>query len=299
VVERSGLLKKVEIGIWYMLFASVLFAGMGVFAKILSQYMPSLEVVFFRNVFGVFLVGISLFAKPMRHKGGRALLLFFRGLMGFLALLCFFYDIAHIPLGEAMTYSKTSPIFTALFAFLFLNEALGRRGWIALFIGFFGILLITDPFYTPFDKYDILGILSGVGAALAYTSVKELKKYYDTRAIVLSFMIVGTIGPLLLMGASEIFEFESLDFMFGKFVMPKGVMWIYIFFMGILATFAQIFMTKAYGASKAGVVGTISYSNIVFSILFGALFLNDPFPESIKILGIILIAVSGILVARR
>lgn len=293
------MLKSVEIGIWYMLFASILFAGMGVFAKLLSQDLPSLEIVFFRNIFGVFLISISLFAKPMRHEGKRPWLLIFRGLMGFLALLCFFYNIAHIPLGEAMTYSKTSPIFTALFAFLFLKEALGKRGWLALFIGFIGILFITDPFRTPFDKYDILGILSGIGAALAYTSVKELKKYYDSRAIVLSFMLVGTIGPIVLMGISKYYKIEELDFIFAEFIMPSGKMWIYIFFMGILATLAQIFMTKAYGASKAGVVGAISYSNIPFSIILGLIFLSDPFLESIKILGIILIILSGIMVAKK
>jgi len=282
-----------------MLFASILFAGMGVFAKLLSQNLPSLEVVFFRNVFGVFLISASILAKPMKHKGGKPLLLLFRGIMGFLALLCFFYDIAHIPLGEAMTYSKTSPIFTALFAFIFLKEALGKRGWFALFIGFFGIVFITDPFNTPLDRYDLLGILSGIGAALAYTSVKELKKYYDTRAVVLSFMGVGTIGPIILMAISEYVDIKEIDFMFAKFVMPTGMMWIYIFFMGLLATLAQIFMTKAYGASKAGIVGTISYSNIIFSIILGIIFLNDPFPEFIKILGIILIVISGILVARR
>lgn len=291
--------KKMEIGIWYMLFASLLFAGMGVFAKLLSQHMPSLEVVFFRNVFGVIFVAGSLVLRPFNHQGGKPLLLFFRGFIGFLALLCFFYDIAHIPLGEAMTYSKTSPIFTTLFAFLFLKEVLNANGWIGVFLGFLGIVLITDPFTTPFDKYDILGILSGVGAALAYTSVKELKKYYDTRAIVLSFMGVGTIGPIILMGLSKFIKIDTLDFMLANFVMPKGIMWIYILSMGVLATLAQIYMTKAYGASKAGIVGTISYLNIPFSIVLGILFLDDPILGFIKILGIIFIIFSGILVTRK
>ena len=281
-----------------MLLASFLFAGMGVFAKLLSAYMPSLEVVFFRNVFGVLLVGGSLLHRPMGGIGGKPWLLLFRGVMGFLALLCFFYDIAHIPLGEAMTYSKTSPIWTALFAYLFLHEALSGRGWLAVFIGFLGIVLITDPFTTPFDKYDILGILSGMGAALAYTSVRELKKYYDTRAIVLSFMGVGTLGPLVLMALTPYVSDPGLDFLFGEFVMPQGELWWMIGAMGILATLAQLFMTKAYGLTKAGIVATVSYSNILFSILFGVLFLADPLPDFIKILGIILIVVSGVLVAR-
>ncbi|BAF70474.1 DMT family transporter [Nitratiruptor sp. SB155-2] len=292
-------MSRIDKGVLYMLIASFLFAGMGVFAKLLSHTLPSLEVVFFRNVFGVLLIGASLLHKPMKHEGGRPWLLFFRGFIGFLALLMFFYDIAHIPLGEAMTYSKTSPIWTAIFAFIFLHEVLSGRQWMAVFLGFFGIVFITDPFHTPFDKYDLLGILSGIGAALAYTSVRELKRYYDTRAIVLSFMGVGTIGPVVLMLLAPYIESQELDFMFASFVMPKGVLWIQIVAMGLLATFAQIFMTKAYGVTKAGIVGAVSYSNIAFSILFGLLFLGDPIPSPIKILGIIFIVISGILVARK
>ena len=282
-----------------MLFASLLFAGMGVFAKLLSQHLPSLEVVFFRNVFGVALVAASLWHKPFTHRGGRPLLLFFRGFIGFLALLMFFYDIAHIPLAEAMTYSKTSPIWTAIFAFIFLHEVLSRRQWWAIVLGFVGMVLITDQFHTPFDKYDVLGLLSGMGAALAYTSVRELKRYYDTRAIVLSFMGMGTIGPLLLMALSPYVQSEELDFMFSEFVLPQGREWLFVVAMGLLATFAQIYMTKAYGVTKAGVVGAASYSNIVFSILFGILFLGDPLPEPIKFLGIILITLGGIFVAKK
>ena len=290
---------SIDKGVLYMLFASLLFAGMGVFAKLLSHSLPSLEVVFFRNVFGVVLIGYTFLHKPMQGEGGRPFLLFFRGLMGFLALLCFFYDIANIPLGEAMTYSKTSPIWTAIFAWIFLKEILHMKAWIAVFLGFVGIVLITDPFHTPFDKYDILGIASGIGAALAYTSVRELKRFYDTRAIVLSFAAVGTIGPLLLMAVSPYIEVQELDFLFGSFKTPKGMEWGYIIAMGFLATLAQVYMTKAYGATKAGIVGAVSYSNILFSIAFGVLLLGDPLPGSVKILGIILIVVSGVLVARR
>ncbi len=289
---------SIDRGVVYMLFASFLFAAMGIFAKLLGQHLPSLEVVFFRNIFGVVAVAFSFLHTPMQGEGGKIVLLLFRGVIGFLALLCFFYDIAHIPLGEAMTYSKTSPIWTAIFASIFLKERLDTKGWLAVMVGFLGIVLITDPFTTPFDKYDLLGILSGIGAALAYTSVRELKRYYDTRAIVLSFMGIGTLGPLVLMGITPYFHIQMLDFLFGSFVMPKGDMWLFILSMGILATLAQIYMTKAYGLTKAGIVGTVSYSNIAFAILFGILFLNDPLPESVEILGIIFIIVSGILVAK-
>ena len=284
-------------GVKYMLFASFMFAIMGAFAKLASQSMSSLEVVFFRNVFGVVIIGYAIYKKPLKQVGGKGLLLFFRGFMGFSALLAFFYNIAHIPLGEAMTYSKTSPIFTAIFAWLFLSEKLSLKGWGAVFIGFIGIIFITQPFGIGLSKYDILGIASGIGAALAYTSVRELKSYYDTRAIVLSFMLVGTIGPALLLGISNFISIDELDFMLGEFVMPQGIVWLYVLAMGITATLAQVYMTKAYGETKAGIVGAVSYSNIVFSIIIG-LFLGDTFPSLVTSFGIVLIIIAGLLVAK-
>jgi len=289
-------ISRLDRGVLYMLVASFFFAIMGAFAKLASGHMSSLEVVFFRNVFGVLIIGGAILKKPMVHKGGKPFLLFFRGLMGFVALLAFFYNIAHIPLGDAMTFSKTSPIFTALFAWLFLKEKLPASGWMAVLIGFIGIVFITKPTGLMLSKTDLLGIFSGVGAALAYTSVRELKKYYDTRAIVLSFMTVGTLGPLFLLSVSPYIDAPSLDFMLGTFVMPTGVLWLYVAGMGLFATLAQLYMTKAYGESQAGIVGAVSYANIVFSIVVGLL-LGDAFPDIVTLFGIILIIFGGIMVA--
>jgi len=290
-------LKELNNGVKYMLFASFIFAIMGAFAKLASNEMPSLEVVFFRNIFGVAMIGYSIYTKPMKHSGGKPFLLLFRGTMGFLALLAYFYNIAHIPLGDAVTFSKTAPIFTALFAFFFLKERLSASSWFAVFVGFGGILLITQPSAIGFTKYDLLGIFSGVGAALAYTSVRELRNYYDTRAIVLSFTFVGTVGPIILFIISKYFYISELDFMLGQFVMPQGIVWFYVFGLGILGTLSQYFMTKAYGETKAGIVGAVSYTNIVFAILVG-LFLGDALPSLTTLCGIALIVFAGIIVAK-
>ncbi len=291
------IIKELNNGVKYMLIASFTFAIMGAFAKLSSEHISSLEVVFFRNIAGVILIGIAVMKKPLVNKGGKPFLLFFRGLMGFTALLAFFYNIAHIPLGDAMTFSKTSPIFTAIFAWMFLQEKLSVKAWGAIGIGFVGILLITQPSGVGLSKYDLLGIFSGVGAALAYTSIRELRNYYDTRAIVLSFMGVGTLGPIILFLISPYFDTQELDFMLGEFIMPQGIVWFYVIAMGIFATISQLLMTKAYGETKAGIVGAVSYSNIVFSIAVGV-FLGDSLPNIITTCGICLIIVAGVIVAR-
>ncbi|MCK5853790.1 MAG: DMT family transporter [Sulfurovaceae bacterium] len=284
-------------GILFMLLASLSFAVMGGFAKTVSEVLPPVEVTFFRNVFGVALVGFAIYKSPLKQIGGKPLLLLFRGTMGFVALLAYFYVIAHMPLGEAVTYNKTSPIFVAIFAYIFLNEKLGKGAILAIFIGFGGIVLIAQPQGGTFDKYDMLGIFSGIGAALAYTSIRELRAYYDTRAIVMSFMGIGTIAPVLLMlSAPYVTPPSGLDFMFAEFVMPEGIIWLYLIIMGLSATASQVLMTKAYELTKAGIVGTISYSNIVFALIIGTM-LGDPIPNAWTFLGIALVILSGLLVA--
>ena len=282
-----------------MLLASLSFAVMGGFAKVVSQILPPVEVTFFRNVFGVLLVGFAIYKSPLKQIGGKPFLLLFRGTMGFMALLAYFYIIAYIPLGEAVTYNKTSPIFVAIFAYLFLNEKLSRGAILAIIVGFVGIVFISMPTEGTFsfNKYSLLGIFSGIGAALAYTSIRELRQYYDTRAIVMSFMAVGTIAPVLLMMATPYVNApKSLDFMFAEFVMPQGIIWFYVLIMGLSATVSQILMTKAYELTKAGIVGTISYSNIIFALIIG-ITLGDAIPTPLKFLGILLVISSGLLVA--
>jgi len=86
------------------------------------------------------------------------------------------------------------------------------------------------------------------------------------------------------------------DFLFAEFVMPSGITWVYILGMGLFATLAQVYMTKAYGESQAGIIGAVSYTSIVFSILIG-LMLGDTFPDIYMLFGIFLIVSSGLLVA--
>ena len=289
---------NIKLGIKYMLFASFTFALMGGFAKLLSDSMSSVEVVFFRNITGVIIILYSIYRSPLNQVGGKAWLLVFRGLAGFTALLMYFYNIAEISLAEAQTFSKTSPIFTAIFAYLFIKEKLDLRAWIGVFVGFIGITFITGFDPSNISKTDWLGILCGVGAGLAYTSIRELRKYYDSRAIVLSFMGIGSIGPVILMIIGEYYTTTTFDFIVAPFVMPVGIAWVYIIGLGVTATISQIYMTKAYSLAKGGIIGTISYSNIIFAIPVGML-LGDLFPSQELIIGIILIVISGLLVAKK
>ena len=280
-----------------MLISSFSFAIDGALAKILSHSMDSIEVIFFRNGVTMLLVLFSLGRTPPKQQGGRPWLLLFRALVGFSAMLAFFYNIAHIPLADAMTFSRTAPIFTAILAFVFLKERMGWRGWFAVFLGFLGIVLVMKPSGLLLSKTDFFGLLSGLGAALAYTSVRELNKMYDARVIVLAFVFTGTLLPACFMAVAHFYRLEMLDFMLSPFKMPEGIAWVYIVLMGISGAIGQLYMTKAFGATKAGIVGAAGYSIIFFSLIVGVL-LGDALPDFIGLFGILLVIISGIIVAK-
>ncbi|MDF1883958.1 DMT family transporter [Sulfurimonas sp. SAG-AH-194-C21] len=283
-----------------MLLAALISALNGALAKMLSEDMSALEIVFFRNLIGVFLILYALKHTPPKLTGGKIHLLFTRGLFGFIAMILFFYTITTIPLGEAITLNKTSPLFVAILAYYLLGEHLSKRSAFALAVGFMGIMFITKPFGMDVSYEHFLGILGGFFAAAAYTTIKKIKDIYDSRIIVLSFVSIGTLLPALLFGIATFIETpQSLSFLFPEFIMPVSILlWLLIGFMAVISTLSQWLLTKAYSASNLSIVGVISYTNIPFAIGFGFL-LGDAFPDVLTFFGIALIVTGGFLVSKK
>lgn len=282
-------------GVFYMLAASFLFALTMMFAKLLSSSMGSVEVTFWRNGIGLIVIGASVMNTPIRNLGGKPWTLLFRGVVGTIALLAFFYTISATSLSNAIVYAKTEPIFTAILAFFLLKEKLPPSAVIAILIGFIGVALLSGM---EWDYLHIMGILTGFLSALAYTSVRSLKAYYDVRTVVLSFMVAGVTIPFGLMIASEYFTSEILAFALSPFVVPSGMDWVWIILMGAAAAYGQMYMTRAYFFAKAGIVSTISYSVVLFATVMG-IFLGDTLPTLTIITGGGMIILSGILLSRQ
>ncbi len=297
---------KHNLGIYFVILASLDFALVGACAKILSEEgLPSIEIMFFRNAIGVVFMGY-LIARLRTHKGGgHPWLLVFRGVTGAISLYLFFYNVAHISLGGAFAFQKVAPIFVTLIAFVVFKENIGLRGVFGILIAFAGVLFISQPWANPenhtgFDfKNSALGVLSGFFAALALTSVRQLRKHYNTELIAFSFIFIGAILPLFSMIFGSFFAtpeiLEKFDFFIAPFVAPSAKAWAFIAVMGILGTVYQIHITKAYGvAKKAGVVAGVSYLDVVFSLILG-LFLGDDLPSIMVFMGIIGVVFGGLI----
>lgn len=282
-------------GILYMLAASFLFALTMVFAKLLSQSMSSVEVTFWRNAIGLIVIALISFNKPIHNVGGKPITLIFRGVIGTVALLTFFYTISATTLSNAIVYAKTEPIFTALLAFFLLREKLQSGALFAIFIGFAGVAMLSGM---NLGYLHIMGILTGFLSALAYTSVRSLKACYDERTVVLSFMLSGVLIPLFLMFTAQYITSDFFAFALSPFVEPSGYDWLWIALMGVAAAYGQIYMTRAYFYAKAGIISTVSYSVVLFATLFGVI-LGDMFPTPMVIGGGVLIVLSGVILSRQ
>jgi drug/metabolite transporter (DMT)-like permease len=280
-----------------MLIGALISALNGALTKILSESMPALEIVFFRNLIGVGLIIWALKHTIPTLSGGRFYMLIQRGVLGFMAMILFFYTVTTIPLGEAITLNKTSPLFVAILAYYLLGEQLTKKTAFALFIGFLGIIFIVKPFGMSASYEHFLGVLGGFFAASAYTTIKKIKDIYDSRVIVLSFVGVGTVLPAVLFFlALHVEPPKALEFLFPAFVMPDSFyVWFLIFVMAFISTLSQWLLTKAYSNSNLSIVGVISYTNIPFAVGFGWM-LGDSFPDAMTWIGIALIVIGGFLV---
>ena len=294
---------KHNLSVYFMVLASLDFALVGACAKILSsEGLPSIEVVFFRNLIAAMYLYYLFKKSTLKSKeGGHFGLLVFRGVSGVLSLYLLFYNIEHITLGGAYSFQKTAPIFTTLIAFFVFRESIGFRGWLAVLVGFCGVLLVAQPFaseefHTGFDtKNCLLGVLCGFFSAMSVVSARKLRHFYTTEKIALSFMAVGTLVPLASMMIGKFYAPKELDFIICEFSLPNLKSMMFIIVMGILGALYQIHLTKSYGiAKKAGIVAGVSYLDVVFSLILGV-FLGDSFPSVMVFMGILGIISSGII----
>ena len=280
-----------------MLLAALGFATMGGAAKILKGSFNAGQLVFYRNLVGAVVLTTSfLIRPPVNRAGGKFSWLVFRGMMGTIALYTLLYCILHLPLGTAMTYNLTSAIFIALFSFLIFREYHGAGVLFSVLLGFLGMLMIYKPAMHYPWFYHAAGLLSGIASAIAYITVGRLTLYYDTRVIVSAFIFTGVLVPSAFMIIADLGHLLRDDVFFIQWKTPQGVEWFYLLWLGLAALFGQYFVTKAYGADKAGIVSAVSYANIIFSVFIG-MALGDAFPDWLSLAGILCIICGGVIIS--
>ena len=145
-----------------MLVAALGFAIMGALVKVGATKFSSAELVFYRSAFGLIAIYAFIFAKKLPLKTPVMVKHMSRSLVGFGSLALFFYAIAHLPLASAITLNYTSPLFLAFFMPFFLHERPKKLVYVAILVGFIGVILVLQPTFNKSDALaGTLGLASG------------------------------------------------------------------------------------------------------------------------------------------
>ncbi len=266
-------------GILYMTAASLAFAVMAVCVKLTARTLPIFEVVFFRSLSGTLLISFLILKKGVTFRGKDKRKLILRGLSGFIALSLHFYTISKLPLGMAVLLNYTAPVYAALLGFFFLNEKPSFFLWCMILVSFLGVYLLTFSPKQPWNppnlhslvhqekvgyeiKYVLLGLLSGLAAAVAYTSIRAIKHGESPLTIIFYFTFISTIG-------SSFFLLKGIQW-------PEAVEWWGLLGVAIGSFYGQLWMTIAFRRAPAYLVSPFSYLTPAFSFLMGSLLWKDP-----------------------
>ncbi len=269
-----------------MLVAGLLFACMGMLVKYGGTHFSSSELVFYRSFFGLFIVYAMLHRSNVLLSTQHWRSHLWRGLSGTIAMLLFFYCIAVLPLATAVTLNYTSSLFLSALTVLVLKDKFHAPLSSALVVGFIGVVLLLHP-TLEHDQLlpGMLGLISGLLAGVALLNVRQLGVLGEPgMRVVFYFNLIATLVSGVWMLHDELHSLSLHD-------LPLLIA------IGASATFAQLAMTRAYRTGQTLVVGSLAYSTIVFSALFGLLFWNELLSISAW-LGIALIIASGMLSLR-
>ncbi len=269
-----------------MLVASFLFAAMGVLVKLASERFSAPELVFYRSLFGLVSIYFAIMLSsrqwltPLQTPQIKGHVK--RGLAGFAALVMFFHAIAHLPLPTAITLNYTSPLFLAAITAWWLKERHGRALSAALLLGFAGIVLLLRPVWGEAYFLDgLIGLASGILAALAYFNVRELGRAGEPEwRIVFYFALISTLAAAVWMALAG-------------FTVPALNELPLLLAIGAIATSAQLAMTRAYRLGNTMTVGALAYSTVGFAALYGVLLFGDRLPLGAWI-GMMLIVLAGV-----
>ena len=261
------------------------FSLMDVLVKWSDAY-PVGQVLFFRGFCGIipilFLIPRDRFLNF--YKTTRPLLHFKRCLSGLIALVAIFIALRNLPLATVVSITFAAPIFTTIFSIFLLKEKVGLYRWLAVLVGFVGIIVITEPGFSSLNFYYIYPIIFCLG--LSYVAI-AIRKLSTTEPVwLISFFFSFSIAILGLLS------------LFQGWVMPNFLDLFLLSMVGILGGLANLWLSQSYKYSEVSLVTPLKYLALVFAIIFGY-FIWSEVPTLKTLMGALLVILSSFIIFRR
>ena len=251
-----------------------------------SDGYPLGQVLFFRGFVGALIYFLIIPRERIKnfYYTKKAGLHFLRCFFGLIALLSIFTALRNLPLATVVSISFAAPIFTTIFSIFFLSEKVGVYRWLAVFIGFIGIIIIAEPGLTELNIYYIYPIIFCLGMAYVAISIRQLSRTEPVWLISLYFSISITI--------------VSLTTIPSGWIVPSLSDFIILTFLGIFGGFANLWLSQSYKYSEVSLVTPLKYLGLVFAIIFGY-FIWEETPTLKTLAGSILVILSSVIIFRR
>lgn len=257
-------LRLPNLGSLWMLVAAIGFGIMGALVKLGATKFSSAELVFYRSLFGLVSIYMYIAYQQLPLRSPVLGMQISRALVGLVSLALFFYAIAHLNLATAITLNYTSALFLAAFMPFLLHEKPRPILLVSIFLGFFGVALLLSPSFTNANiMAGSMGLLSGVGAAVAYVHVKQLGKRNEPDwRTVFYFTGISTLasGAWMLLDDFTKLTLHDVPMLLG---------------LGLSATIGQLAMTRAYRTGNTLIVASLAYTTVIFATLLGAFFWHE------------------------
>ena len=279
------MLSKNQLGFLYMFISICAFSIMDLIVKWSENY-PVGEVLFFRGFCGM--IPIFFLIPTERYfnfyKTNRPFLHFKRCMSGLVAIVAIFIALRKLPLATVVSITFAAPIFTTIMSILFLSEKVGLYRWLAVLVGFVGILIISEPGFSSLNFYYIYPIIFCLGLSYVAIAIKQL----------------SSTEPVWLIGLYFSFSIMIMSF----FTLSQG--WIIpnlkdlflLCMVGILGGLANLWLTQSYKFAEVSLVTPLKYLALLFAIFFGYIFWDET-PTTKTLLGAALVIISSIIIFRR
>ena len=285
----SGFTRAVVI----ILLAIFLFDVQSAIIKLIGDRYPIQQIASFRNLFGIIPCLLILSLSREWHERGRKLLIvqwrfgLARGLIIAIAQFCLYLSITKMELATAITLTYIGPIFITLLSIPILRHTVGFWRWVAVGIGFCGVLLIMQPGADVFSPYALLPVCAALGYSIAIVSSKL---FYDEvpSAIINLYTTVGALvsSTILLLSTTGYIPITSLND------------WLWLVAMGFVGGCAVLLLITAYRLTRPGSLSPFEYFGIPFSFILGWVFFGEaPFDRLFP--GVIMVVAGGLIIAWR
>lgn len=288
--EAAAPADRVARGIGLYVLAILLLASMDAVIKWLSSDYPTQQIVFFRAVFGLVplmtILAIRRRFRDLRTRrlGGQL----GRGVLSACAALCFFYAFGQMPLADAYAIAFASPLFVTALSVPLLGEPVGRHRWVAVGIGFIGILVVLRPGQAGLDQFLTLGAL----AALAGT-------FFFSLSVVLIRRMTRTES-----NASLVFYAALVTIVVSGLGLPFGFVWpdpwdlALMALVGLLGGFGVIFVTEAFRSAPVSILAPFEYTAMIWALVYGYSIWGD-LPDGWVLGGGAIVICSGLYILHR